>query len=103
VIVAKDFQPRASNSLRGFITLQFIPSGLALRDCTLHEKDGRRWIGLPAKPQIDSEGRVRKDLTTGKTLYTPVIEIPGKAERERFQQAALAAVDRLLGAGEVSR
>jgi hypothetical protein len=29
-------------------------------------------------------------------LWSPVVEIRGKTERERFQAAALAAVDRAL-------
>ena len=103
MIVAKDFQPRVSNTLRGFVVLRLAPSGVTIRDCSLHEQNGRRCIRLPGKPQLDAEGRVRRDPTTGKTLYVPVFEIPGRAERERFQQAALAAIDRPLGAGEVSR
>lgn len=89
----------ARNTLRGFVDLALSPSGLVLRECSLHEKDGKRWIGLPSKPQIDSEGRHRKDATTGRPLYSPVVEIAGKEERERFQRAALAAVDKLLGRG----
>jgi hypothetical protein len=96
VITAGDWRPRVSNTLRGFLALKLDPSGLVLRDCALHEKGDRRWIGLPGKPQVDAEGRVRKDPATGKTLYVPVVEIPDNDARERFQAAALAAIDRLL-------
>ena len=92
--------PKPSSTLLYFCSLHLSPSGLVLRDCTLHEKpDGSRWVGLPGKPQIDAEGRHRKDATTGKALYTPIVEIAGKEERQRFQQAALAAIDKLLGRG----
>lgn len=73
-------------------------SGLVINDCTLHEKDDRRWIGLPGKPQIE-DGRQRTDPATGKGLYTPVIEIPDRDARSKFQELALAAVDRLLHTG----
>ena len=96
MIVASDWRPFERNTLKGFVTLTLKPSGLVLRECSLHEKNGQQWIGLPGKPQIDSEGRHRKDPTTGKPAYTPIVEIAGKAERERFQAAALAAVDKLL-------
>jgi hypothetical protein len=46
--------------------------------------------------QVDRDGQPRKDQATGKTLYTPVVEIPDKAARIRFQNAAVAAVHALL-------
>jgi hypothetical protein len=100
VITASEWREVVKNTLRGFCVLTLSPSGLVLRDCTLHERDGKRWVSLPSKPQIDSEGRQRKDPATGKPLWTPVVEIPGRAERERFQAAALAAIDVLLDRGK---
>ncbi len=97
MITASNFRPMVRNTLQGFFTVKLAPSGLVLRECSLHERDGKRWIGLPSKPQIDAEGRQRKDPTTGKGLWAPIVEIAGKDERAQFQQAALAAVDRLLG------
>jgi hypothetical protein len=99
MIMATDWRPRVQNTLQGFLTLKLSPSGIVLRECSLHEaKDDRRWIGLPSKPQIGEDGRHRTDPTTSKKLYTPIVEVAGKNERERFQAAALAAVDRLLAA-----
>jgi hypothetical protein len=72
------------------------PTGIALHECSVHEKAGKRWVGLPGKPQIDREGQQRKDPKTGKALYTPIVEI-AKSTRERFQAAALEAIDKLLG------
>jgi hypothetical protein len=101
MIRASDFRPMERNSLRGFVTLALDPSGLVLRDCTLHRKDGKEWIGLPGKPQIDTEGKHRRDPVTGKPLYTAVVEVVGREARDRFQEAALAAVHRLLDAEAV--
>lgn len=103
MITAKDWRPHASNTLLGFVTLRLSPSGIVLHDCTLHEKNGQRWISLPGRPQLDAEGRHRIDPSTSKKPYTAIVEIAGKAEREQFQRAALAAVDRLLGSGKTSR
>jgi hypothetical protein len=97
MIVASDWRPMERNTLRGFMTLTLSPSGLRLRECTEHKKDGKRWIGLPSKPQLGAEGRHRVDPSTGKKLYTPIVEITGTEARKRFQDAALAAVDKLLG------
>lgn len=96
MITASDFRPMQRNTLQAFVTLTLAPSGIVLCDCALHEKTGRRWLALPGKPQLDAEGRHRKDPATGKGLYAVVVEIPDKAARDRFQQAALAAVDLLL-------
>jgi hypothetical protein len=98
MITASDWREVVKNSLQGFCVLTLSPSGLILRDCSVHERpDGKRWVGLPAKPVLDLEGRHRKDPATGKALWLPIVEIKGKAERERFQRAALAAVDGLWG------
>jgi hypothetical protein len=40
------------NTLRGFFTVAF-PSGLIIRDCMLHEKNGKRWVSLPAREYTD--------------------------------------------------
>jgi hypothetical protein len=94
MITASDFREITKNTLRGFCVLTLSPSGLVLRDCALHDRDGKRWVSLPSKPQIDSAGQLRK---RGKPLYASIVEIPGRAERERFQRAALAAIDALRG------
>jgi len=60
---ASGWRPHLSGSLRGFFTLE-LPSGLIINDLTLHEKDGKRWVGLPGKPQIE-DGRHRVDPATG--------------------------------------
>jgi hypothetical protein len=97
MITASDWRAVVKNSLRGFVVLELSPSGLILRDCALHERDGARWVSLPSKAQIDAEGRQRKDSNTGKPLWSPVVEIRGKDQRERFQTAALIAIDKLRG------
>jgi hypothetical protein len=98
MIHASRWRPMERGSLRGFVALSLQPSGLILHDCTLHRTaDGREWIGLPSKPQVDREGQHRKDPSTGKPLYSPVVEIQDKEARERFQAAALTAVHLLLG------
>lgn len=99
MITASDWKPLEKNTLRGFVVLRLEPSGLVLRDCTLHRKEGREWIGLPGRPQTDRDGQPRRDPNSGKVLYSPIVEIPDRGARERFQQAALAAVHALIGEG----
>ena len=102
MIRATDWRPLERNTLRGFVTLE-LPSGLILHECTYHRAvSGAEWIGLPGRPQLDRDGKQRKDSVSGKALYTPIIELKGKAERERFQAAALAAVRELLATAEAA-
>ena len=100
MIKATDWRPIAKNTLVGFMTLELQPSGLVLNDCSFHRhQDGREWVGLPSKPQLDKSGVQRKDPNTGKVLYTPVVEIKGKEARERFQEHAVAAINALINGG----
>jgi hypothetical protein len=94
-MIASNFRVVEKNTLLGFFTLAF-PSGQVLHEYALDQKGTQRWISLPVKPVLDADGRQRRDAN-GKRRYTPVVEIPDKIKRERFQQEALAAVDRLLG------
>jgi hypothetical protein len=81
-----NWKPYTKNTLRGFLSLE-LPSGMIVQDCALHTKGDSRWIGLPARPY-------EKD---GEKSWSPIIEFTSKATRDRFQEQALAAVDKHLG------
>jgi hypothetical protein len=97
-ITASDFKPMDKGALRGFVTLK-LPSGLVLKECTFMNSNDKEWIGLPGKPQIDREGKVRKDAATGKTLYVSIVDFDSKEAHDKFQDLALAAVKTLLARG----
>jgi len=94
-MVASDYKSVPRGALRGFFTLT-LASGLVLRSCSLFEKDGRRWVGLPMAPQVDRDGRVKTD-TNGKPRYNRLVEFNSKAAFDRFQAEALAAVQAITG------
>jgi hypothetical protein len=87
-VVVEAFKPMRSNTLYGFITIPISELHLRIADLTAHEKNGRRWVGLPAKPQIDRSGTARKG-ENGKPLYTPVLEFTDKATRAHDLDARL--------------
>jgi hypothetical protein len=58
----------------------------------VHEKNGQRWVGLPARPQLTKDGSVRRDDQTGKTLYANILEITDKSTRDRFSERTVAAL-----------
>jgi hypothetical protein len=97
--IASDGRAVEKNAPRGFFALK-LPSGIKINECSYHEEaNGTRWVGLPGRPQLDTEGKHRTDPTTGRKLYVPIVEIVGAESRRRFKEAALDAVDRLLGKG----
>lgn len=80
------FRPFASGSLQGFADL-FLPRvGVEIYGCTIHMKDGKRWVNLPSKEY--------KDKDTGETKYSSVVRFPNKDHYTQFQQLAKDAVDK---------
>jgi hypothetical protein len=85
------FKPHHSNTLRGFVTVTIPELRLRIVDLTVHEKNNSRWVGLPAKPQIERNGTVRKD-DRGKVLYTTVIEFTSREVRDAFSARVIEAL-----------
>ena len=84
ILKYKEFQ---KNSLQGFVDLKMTQVGLDIRGCTYHEKNGKRWIGLP--------GREYKD--NGETKWANILKFDDEFHW-KFQKAALEALDRhILG------
>jgi hypothetical protein len=84
------FRRFEKNTLKGFADLELTRVGLIIRDCTWHEKDGREWIGFPAKSFTGQDGA---------TKWTPLIEFAeGAVEaRKQFMQQALDAIHAAAG------
>jgi hypothetical protein len=85
VTVSEWKELRKGETLQGVFTLS-LPSGMIIHGCMLHVKDGRRWVALPSKEY----------QVSGQKKYSRIIEFDSKETHERFQAAALAAVDRQL-------
>jgi hypothetical protein len=90
-VVVEAFTPLCRNTLRGFVVAIVPEMRMRIHDLSIHEQDGKRWVGLPAKPQIDRSGAVRKDAR-GKTLYVPILEFSDKVTRDAFSTRVVAAV-----------
>jgi hypothetical protein len=79
------FREHKKNTLQGFLTILLQPSGIEIRDLTVHEKNGKRWIGMPAKPYLDD---------SGDTKYSLIVYFPDRDRSDQFQKAVLAALDK---------
>ena len=58
--------------------------GLELRDLTLHQKGGKRWVGLPAKPYQDENGDQK---------WSHIVKFYDKARGDQFEKTVIAALD----------
>jgi len=73
-VSVKDWKGQEKNTLRGFFTLQF--GALEIRDCTLHEKDGKRWFGFPGR---------KWEKGDGSSQWVAVCVVGDREFRERLQ------------------
>jgi hypothetical protein len=82
------WRPMEKNTLLGFATLR-LASGLIIVDATLHQKNGARWVSMPARPWTDTQGITR---------YASIIDFIDKETRDRFSKTATAAIDAFVTA-----
>ena len=90
-VKVENFKPLRSNTLFGFATIVLPELHLRILDATVHESHGKRWIGLPAKPQIDRDGAARRDAR-GKVAYTAVLQFTDREVGDAFSARALEAL-----------
>jgi hypothetical protein len=74
------------NTLKGFVDLELVRTGIVIRDCTWHRHaNGKEWVGFPARPYEDK---------SGDTSWQPLVEFAegAKQAREQFQRQAVEAI-----------
>ncbi len=89
-VVILEWKPVNRNTLRGFAKIKL--GALRIHDVALHCKGDKAWAQLPAKPQVTSDGTVRKN-SDGKALYVPVIEWETRDASDRFSTSVVAAIE----------
>ena len=87
---AIEFRPYRKNTLRGFFIME-LASGMQIRDCTLHEANGKAWVGFPGIPYKDK---------TDKTLYKNVIVVPDRSVLDKLQATVCAQLKEHLDKAE---
>jgi hypothetical protein len=78
------------NTLRGFCVVE-LPSGLVIREISIHEKNGKWWASLPARPMLDAEGRHITNHA-GHRQYAALLGWRDRALADRFSGAAVDIV-----------
>ncbi len=89
-VTVSNWKAYLKNTLQGFLSGS-LPSGLIIHNCTLHQKGGALWIGLPSRAYTTEDGA---------TGYAPVIQFATHEHRQQFQAGALAALDVIFAGGE---
>ena len=84
------WQPFRKGPLRGFATVE-LPIGLRIFDVPIRTGTNGLWAGLPAKPEIDRDGRRKTDVN-GKPVYAEVLRWRDRGLSDRFSQAVVALV-----------
>jgi hypothetical protein len=87
----KAFKPHRSNTLHGFVDLVVPEMHLQILGATAHASHGKRWIGLPSKPQLNADGCALRD-ERGKIVYAPVVLFDDKATSDAFSARAIEAL-----------
>ena len=82
-----DYKDINKGSLMGSATLKIIELDLDIKNITLLQKDGKRWVNFPSRT-YESKGETKR-------TYDIWIENPEK--RKKFQEVAKAAIDAYLG------
>jgi hypothetical protein len=85
------FRAYEKNTLKGFADLELTRVGLVLHDCPWHEKNGKEWVGFPARSYQDADGNTR---------WAPLVEFAeGATEaRQQFQELAIEAIHQAVAA-----
>jgi len=88
VITISNARKIGKGALIGFFDVQ-LPSGIKLNGCTLlSKKDGSgRFIGLPSREWQKPDGS---------KSWVPIVEIPDRADRDKFTAAVLPLAERAL-------
>jgi len=79
-----DFKQHEQNTLQGFIAVRLVETGLEIRDIALHQKNGNRWLQLPAKPYTKPNG------SKG---WSYILNFHEKKHFNKFQEVTLKAFD----------
>ena len=78
------FDPYRKNTLQGFLAVRLTETGLEIRDIALHQKNGNRWLQLPAKPYKKPDGRQG---------WSYILSFYKKEHFNKFQEVTLKALD----------
>ena len=91
-VKAKAFTPVRSKTLFGFVDVIIPELRMIFFDLTVHQKGNSRWVGMPARAQLEKEtGQVVRD-GRGKIAYVPTIGFTDIATKNAFSNRTIEAL-----------
>jgi hypothetical protein len=78
-----DWKSVNKNTVRAFFTVT-LESGMIIHQCSLHEKDGQRWIGLPTEKFTKRDGSV---------VYSALIAFTSRQIADNFRRQVMIALE----------
>jgi hypothetical protein len=84
-------KPHRSGSLHGFADIIIPEMKLKIRELTVHESHGKRWVGLPGKPMVNRDCEVLTD-DRGKPKYAPVLQFLDRRIGDAFGDRVIEAL-----------
>ena len=100
-VICTAWKPYEKNTLKGFADLWLRAARLNISGVAVHEKNGKRWVQLPARPQLDKD----RNLVCGedgKIQYAKVMDFDSREVSDRFNAAALKAIEDFSFKGDFS-
>jgi hypothetical protein len=89
-ITCADWRPLRKNTLLGFARIRIAELDLTVHDIAIHQKNGRTWAQLPARPWVKDGAVVTDDA--GKVQYSPLLEFGRREVRDAFSQRVVEAL-----------
>jgi hypothetical protein len=91
MIECLEFRSVERGTLKGFAKIKVPQWHLTMDDVAIHEKNGKRWAALPARPMLDAKREVVKD-EEGKPKYAKTLYFDDRDVADRFSDAVVKAV-----------
>jgi hypothetical protein len=88
-VIYTDWCALHRNTLVGFATIRIRELRLEIAGVAIHEKNGKRWAQLPARPQVKDGALVRD--ADGKIAYAPIMQFDSRALADAFSARVIAA------------
>lgn len=85
MIECMKFKSLQRGTLQGFADLELPNLGIQVFGCSVHQKNGQRWVNLPSK-EYETEG--------GEKKYLSVVRFIEGDKLKKFSEEALKAVDK---------
>lgn len=83
-----NYKPVNKGSLLGYADLLLVKSGMELYGCSVHMKDGRRWVNMPSREYTNKEGEKK---------YMSIVRFRDAERMKAFSSEAMKAIELKTG------